>query len=82
MATDKKYNSTYKVLKGLDAIRKRPGMYTSNSEEEHKSYEVIDNAIDEALANNSKVNKDTSSHSPSEDNEESAKEKSPKPGRP
>lgn len=51
MADPKNYGAeAIEVLQGLDPVRKRPGMYTDTQRPNHLAQEVIDNAVDEALA--------------------------------
>ena len=55
-STSGKYDaSAIEVLRGLEPVRKRPGMYTQTERPNHLAQEVIDNSVDEAIAGHCKV---------------------------
>ncbi|MCB1957071.1 MAG: DNA topoisomerase IV subunit B, partial [Rhodocyclaceae bacterium] len=54
MASTQYDESSFRVLKGLEPVRERPGMYTRTDSPAHIIQEVIDNAADEALAGSAK----------------------------
>lgn len=50
-STENAYDAqSIEVLKGLDPVRRRPGMYTDTASPDHLAFEVIDNSVDEAIA--------------------------------
>ncbi len=55
MSTQEYNAQAIEVLSGLDPVRKRPGMYTDTQRPNHLAQEVIDNAVDEALAGHAHV---------------------------
>ncbi len=49
--TSNSYNAeSIEILKGLEPVKRRPGMYTETSSPDHLAFEVIDNSVDEAIA--------------------------------
>ncbi|HCY87215.1 MAG TPA: DNA topoisomerase IV subunit B [Desulfobacteraceae bacterium] len=54
--TENAYDAqSIEVLKGLDPVKRRPGMYTDTTSPDHLAYEVIDNSVDEAIAGHAKT---------------------------
>jgi topoisomerase IV subunit B len=47
--------SALEVLKGLEPVRRRPGMYTQTERPNHLVLEVVDNAVDEAIAGHARL---------------------------